>query len=329
MVKKVDNIDTSVFVLKTTYDTDKSDLKKIEGKIPSITSLATNSALTAVESKVPDVCSLVKKTQIINKKISDIKNKVNDHNHDKYITTPEVNTLAARVFNTRLAQAYLITKTDFDAKLKKGSDIVTSNKSKDLFVEKELKKLEKIDAACFRSKNYFAEDEGTQHYLVFQPMYRYFKTMNSVDNISEWKYKGLSNKSIQTPSTFNNLLNPLLDYVHAKIRVKFGESCSKQDKATRDPRTIVNKYIVYEISKNHNISSSPTRLFRAVSLTKHTDIDQYKYSGYGIGFDRKGELLFGIRGFGKNIIIFGADMSSSVHASNKTKNILVLGKDFI
>ena len=70
-------------------------------------------------------------------------------------------------------------------------------------------------------------------------------------------------------------------------------------------------------------------LFGAVSLTKHVDIDQYKYSGYGIGFDRKGEFSFGSNGFGKNVIILAADMSSSVHVNNKIKNILVLGKDFV
>ena len=76
--------------------------------------------------------------------------------------------------------------------------------------------------------------------------------------------------------------------------------------------------------KNYNISSYPTLencLFGAVSLTKHIDIDQYKYSGYGIGFDRKGEFSFGSNGFGRNVIIFGADMSSSVHVNNRTKNI--------
>ena len=70
-------------------------------------------------------------------------------------------------------------------------------------------------------------------------------------------------------------------------------------------------------------------MFGAVNLTRHVDIDQYKYSGYGIGFDRKGEFSFVSNGFGKNVIILGADMSSSVHANNRTKNILVLGKDFI
>ena len=68
----------------------------MEGKIPSITGLATNSELTVVENKVPDVSSLVKKTDY-NTKISDIEKKITDHNHDKYITTPEFNTKAASI----------------------------------------------------------------------------------------------------------------------------------------------------------------------------------------------------------------------------------------
>ena len=54
---------------------------------------------------------------------------------------------------------------------------------------------------------------------------------------------------------------------------------------------IVNIYIVYELEKSVNISDYPMLenfLFGAVKLTKHVDIDQYKYSGYGIRFDRKG-----------------------------------------
>ena len=68
-------------------------------------------------------------------------------------------------------------------------------------------------------------------------------------------------------------------------------------------------------------------MFGAVSLTKNADIDQYKYSGYGIGFDRHGEFSFG-NGFGKNCIIFGVDLSSSSH-NNQKNSILVLGKDFV
>ena len=70
-------------------------------------------------------------------------------------------------------------------------------------------------------------------------------------------------------------------------------------------------------------------MFGAVSLTKNVDIDKYNYSGYGIGFDRQGEFSFSTRGFGRNCIIVGVDLSSSTHANNKKNNILVLGKDFV
>ena len=70
-----------------------------------------------------------------------LKKKLTDHNHDKHITTPDFNTLAADVFNARLAQENLITKTDFDAKLSNLNKKITSNKSKHLLVENELKKL--------------------------------------------------------------------------------------------------------------------------------------------------------------------------------------------
>ena len=191
LVIKVDNINTTNFVKKTKYEKDGSDFEdkinkvdkkipdvssfvrkthfnakvtEIEGKIPSISCLATNLALTAVENKIPDFSSLVKKT-----KISDIEKKIADHDHDKYITTPEFNTMAADVFDARLAaQTDLIRKTEFDFKLKGISDRVTKNNVKHLLVENELKKLQKFDAAYFRGKSHF-EENGTQ------PIYRYFR----------------------------------------------------------------------------------------------------------------------------------------------------------
>ena len=59
-------------------------------------------------------------------------------------------------------------------------------------------------------------------------------------------------------------------------------------------------------------------------MTKNND--KYKYSGYNIGFDSRGTLLFPDCSFAQNVITFGEDMSSSVHANNKTKSILVLGE---
>ena len=104
--------DSSSFVNKTDYST---KIIEIEDKIPDISGLATKTVLTTVENKIPSITGLVKKTDY-NTKIIDIENKLNDHNHDKYVTTSEFNTLAANIFNARLAQANLITNTDFDAK---------------------------------------------------------------------------------------------------------------------------------------------------------------------------------------------------------------------
>ena len=116
-------------MLKTKYNTDKTELEnkipdvtgfvketkltELENKIPDVNSLATKTALTAVANKIPNVSNLVKKTDY-NTKITEVENKLNNHNHEKYIDTSEFNKLAAEVFNARLAQANLITKTDFN-----------------------------------------------------------------------------------------------------------------------------------------------------------------------------------------------------------------------
>ena len=84
-----------------------SKITEVEGKIPNISGLATNSSLTAVQNKIPDISSL-------------------------------------------------ITKTDFDAKLKNISDRVTNNKSKDLLLDNELKKLKTLVGSTAKTKS----DEG-------------------------------------------------------------------------------------------------------------------------------------------------------------------------
>ena len=143
----------------------------------------------------------------------------------------------------------------------------------------------------------------------------------------------MSKEIIKAPRSNNNILcsktENTLDL--QKIKLKFNGICLVQDQITYTSRAIVNIYIVYEITKKNSISDYRTLencWFGSVKLTKKPDIDKYKYSGYGIGFDRKGEFSFG-NGFGQNVIIFGADMSSSIHSTNKTKNILVLCKDFV
>ena len=103
----------------------------------------------------------------------------------------------------------------------------------------------------------------------------------------------------------------------------------KQNKVTFNHGKIVNIYIVYELILNNPNSNYPTLencLFRAVKLTRDSGINNYKYLGYRIGFDRKSSFLFPGGGFGQNVIIFGVDMSSSAPTDNNRKDILVLGK---
>ena len=92
---------------------------------------------------------------------------------------------------------------------------------------------------------------------------------------------------------------------------------------------MVNIYIVYELSSTLNSFDFTLEicLFGAIKLTTNTDIDKYRYSGYGIEFDSKGTFMFPNGEFACYVIIFGADMSCSVHVDNKKKDILILGKD--
>ena len=77
----------------------------------------------------------------------------------------------------------MITKTDFDAKLLRINRKITENKTENVLVENELNKLKTFDSDYFIGKSHFEED-GTQNYLVFQPMYRYFKMITNTDYIS-------------------------------------------------------------------------------------------------------------------------------------------------
>ena len=141
-------IDTSGFVTRTKFTTDTNALDdkidKIEKKIPGISRLATKSSVTRliteqedytdkVKKKIPDISGLASKTEL-----TAVENKI-----------PDVSGLAAASALTAVENkipdiASLITKTDFDDKLKNISDRVTNNKSKDLLLDNELKKLKTL-----------------------------------------------------------------------------------------------------------------------------------------------------------------------------------------
>ena len=76
----------------------------------------------------------------------------------------------------------MITKTDFDVKLSSLNKKITANKSKNLLVANELKKLKTFDSSYFIGKSHFEED-STQNYLLFQPINTCFKVISNTDYV--------------------------------------------------------------------------------------------------------------------------------------------------
>ena len=92
-----------------------------------------------------------------------------------------------------------------------------------------MNQLKTFDSSYFIGKSHFEED-GTQNYLVYQPLNKYFKVIGNTDYVSSWKYKGLSAESMKPPTTSDNSLAPALNYYGTKTRVKFTGWCLEQPK---------------------------------------------------------------------------------------------------
>ena len=201
----VDPIDTAGFVTRTKFMTDTNALddkiNKIEKKIPDISGLATKSSVTRliteqedytdkVKKKIPDVSGLVSKTEL-----TAVENKI-----------PDVSGLAAASALTAVENKIpditsLITKTDFDAKLKNISDRVTNNKSKNVLLDNELKKLKAIVDSTAKIKFDEVQKENSfnrgffyylqQSYLVYDCKVGSFQF--TTGKISTWKSTGIFN----------------------------------------------------------------------------------------------------------------------------------------
>ena len=128
---------------------------------------------------------------------------------------------------------------------------------------------------------------------------QYFNQCTSNGNyIYYWKFKGLSDETINSIAASSYKVTAKLSYYGTKTRIEFNESCLKQDSVTFNHKKAVNIYVVQEISKIVDINDYPTFencLLGSVKLTKNADINNYKYSGYGVGFDRKGSYSTGMK----------------------------------
>ena len=121
-----------------------------------------------------------------------------------------------------------------------------ATKAKSQLEQDKIRKLQAFYSSYFHCKSHF-ENDGTQNYLVFQPIQRYFKKLDNIKHSSAWKSKGLSNESIKPPTTSNNSFAPALSYVGNKVRVNLDGNCLQQDKITFTHESTMDIYIVYQI----------------------------------------------------------------------------------
>ena len=134
--------------------------------------------------------------------------------------------------------------------------------------------------------------------------------------IKSRKSNGMSEKHIENiTKSDSNFAPPFFDH-HVRHCLVNNIYISKK---------VINLYISYTLgSKFRNLNTDFTLgncLFGSVKLTKNSDLDKYKYSGYSIGFDSCSEFLLPDSTMGKNVIIFGADISLSLHVDNEGKEI--------
>ena len=120
----------------------------------------------------------LKKTDY-NTKVTEIETKINNNDHDKYITTPEFNTLAVVVFNASLSRVNLVVKANFDNTVSSLNSKIAENKTKNGFIENELKKLKTFDLGYFIGKSHLKKMVYTKLFTIltneqiFQIDYQY------------------------------------------------------------------------------------------------------------------------------------------------------------
>ena len=229
----------------------------------------------------------------------------------------------------------MITKTDFDTKLKSVSDRVTNNKSKDILLDNELKNLktrvdssQKIELNDLQKEISFAGGfiSYTQNSnLVYECKVSSMRP--SFSGILYWNPNDIydnSNKNVLNSVQNTKNVSPDIKNTNGQLYVSFNGNYFIQDPITI-PNNVINIYCVYQldpISSTRNTDYTiQNALFGAIKITKNTDSSKNNYKGYGLCFDEGGTFSKGNINNGKNVIIFGVHESSLVHANNKANNI--------
>ena len=356
-ITKLKAIDTNSFVTRTKFSADTNSLDdKIDGvekKNPDISGLATktnlndylktsafNSKVTEVESKIKDADIIAKSTNtkmnhtrnslIIYAKKADVATDITTIKND-YVTnaslSSQLNDLKSQHIGTEV--------TSIDNKTKKNaSDILTlENKLK----QKEDTINENERGLSFNRGLLFYKDKS---YLTYECKLGSFGFGITSEDISEWKSTGINNYSsdsnmnaiVDSGGHLPNIKNDGRIHVHL-----IGNHFQQNKVIIPNNNNAINIYCVYELdsiaSSRDTSFTIQNALFGAMQITKNaTDSDKNNHKGYGICFDERSQFGHTITENGvtytsnsRNVLIFGADMSFSVHATNKANHIHLMG----
>ena len=164
---------------------------------------------------------------------------------------------------------------------------------------------------------------------MFIPAKKYIKYFTDITRMESWKSNGISEESIQYINKSNS--NFALTFADHNLFPDMNFNGHRLIKNISIPKKVINLYISNTLGLQlRNLNTDFTLgncLFGTVKLTKNAYLDKYKYTGYNIGFEYCSQFLFTDRSYGKNVMIFGADTSSSVHFNNKGKDILIRGEE--
>ena len=301
-ITKLKAVDTSNFVLKTKLASDVTTLETkidtVDKKIPDISGLATKASLTSYlqtatfNSKVTEAENKIKATDIIAKSANTKANTIRS-DLTGYAKIADVATDITAIKNDYVTNASLTSRLN-DLK-SQHIDIEVSN------IDNKTKK-NASDILALKSKSQqkeftMSENERGNSFargLFFYIDQRYFVYIHFQQNISN------------IPNNNN----------------------------------VINIYCVYQIepisSSRDDTFTVQNTLFGAMQIIKNAATSKYDYKGYGICFDEGGQFGHTITDGGfahttnaRNILIFGVDMSFSVHATNRANHIYVMGKEFV
>ena len=355
-ITKLKAIDTNSFVTRTKFSADTNALDdKIDGKKkkPDISGLATKTSLndylqtstfnfkvTEVENKIKDADILAKNAVT---KANTIKSDLTDYAKKADVATDTTTIKNDYVTNASLTSQLNNLKSQRIATEVTGIDNKTKKNASDILaLENKLKQKENTineneRGLSFNRGFFFYKD---QSYLTYECKIGSFGFGLTPRDISEWKSTAFYNYS--SDSNMNALANAKSNLPnlknHGRMHVHLSGNHFQQNVVgIPNNGNVINIYCVYKLdpkaSSRDTSFAIQDALFGAMQITKNaTDNSKNNYKGYGICFDEGSQfghiMSEGGRTHitnGRNVLIFGADMSFSIHRTNRANHIYLLG----